>query len=199
MRDPLQPFPTVPEDEFGGLSGADESDGLHPFPHHRRHDLHRFPEGTSAVATGQGLRPPAPPLQQWRVPEGEKLAPSRRAVPVHQGHLRPTDAGGMLLGVGDGGRRSDELGTGAVVSADAAETTNRVGHVGAEDAPVGVHFVEDDVAQVGEEAVPAGVVREDALVEHVGVGQDDVPLVPEPPTDALGRIAVVGASEEIDV
>ena len=52
-----------------------------------------------------------------------------------------------------------------------------IGNMRAEDAPVGVHFIDDDEAQAAEEFHPVGVVRQDAGVKHVGVGQDDARLL----------------------
>jgi regulator of RNase E activity RraA len=55
----------------------------------------------------------------------------------------------------------------------------------AEHAAIGVHLVDDDVAQVLEQRGPLGVVRQDALVEHVGVGHHHVAAG----ADGLPRIA----------
>ncbi len=52
-----------------------------------------------------------------------------------------------------------------------------VGDVRAEHAAVCVHLVDDHVFQVLEELRPLGVVGEDALVQHVGIGDDDIPVV----------------------
>ena len=51
--------------------------------------------------------------------------------------------------------------------------------------------------QVLEELDPLGVVRQDAGVEHVGVGQDDVAAGPDGLAGVLGRVAVVGEDADL--
>ena len=55
----------------------------------------------------------------------------------------------------------------------------------AKDSAIGVQLIDDDVAQVLEQAHPFGVVRQNASVQHVRIGQDDVPTL----ADRLARIA----------
>jgi len=45
-----------------------------------------------------------------------------------------------------------------------------------EDAAISVDFVDDDIAQVGEEGGPLGMVRQDRRVKHVGVREHQVGL-----------------------
>ena len=61
----------------------------------------------------------------------------------------------------------------------------------AEDAAVDVRLVDDDVAEVREDVCPAVVVREDADVEHVRVGQDRVRPLADLPTPLVLGVAVV--------
>ena len=70
----------------------------------------------------------------------------------------------MLARVADRRRGADERGVRPVEARDAQEAPQHVGHVRAEDAPVRVELVDDDVAQVLQRARPARVVREDARV-----------------------------------
>ena len=81
---------------------------------------------------------------------------------------------GQIAGIGDGGGAADKLRIAAVKPSDAPQATKHVAQVAAEDAAVGVQLVDDDVAQVFEQTRPARVVRQDAGVQHVGIGQDDV-------------------------
>ncbi len=67
----------------------------------------------------------------------------------------------------------------------------------AEDAAVVVELVDDDVLEVLEELDPLRVVRQDAGVEHVGVGQDDVAAGPDGLAGVLGRVAVVGEDADL--
>ncbi len=132
------------------------------------------------------------------VVEDEGLGTLGRAVVVYQADGR--DAGhafGKLLGVGYGGGGEDELGTRAVEVADAQEAAEDVRHVRAEDAPVVMHLVYDDVAQVLEEADPLGVVGENAGVQHIGVGDDDVPGGAHQLAGGGRGVAIVG--EGLDV
>jgi hypothetical protein len=69
--------------------------------------------------------------------------------------------------------------------------------VAAEDAPVVVELVDDDVFKVFEELDPLCVVGEDPGVEHVGVGQDDVAAGPDGLAGVLGRVAVVGEDPDL--
>ena len=60
-----------------------------------------------------------------------------------------------------------------------AQAADDVGDVAPEHAPVDVRVIDDDVAQVPECAGPAEVLGEDADVQHVRVGQDDLRLLPQ--------------------
>ncbi len=62
----------------------------------------------------------------------------------------------------------------------------------AKDAAVGVHLVQDDVAQPLEKGRPAGVVGQDAGVQHVGVADQDLGRLADAGPLILGRVAVVG-------
>ena len=81
---------------------------------------------------------------------------------------------GQFARVGDGGGAADELRLGAVELADAPQAAQQVGQVAAVDAAVVVQLVDHDVAQVLEVARPAGVVRQDAAVQHVGIGEHHI-------------------------
>jgi hypothetical protein len=91
----------------------------------------------------------------------------------------------MRLRIADGGRADDELRRGAVERAHTLQPPQHVGHVAAEHAAVGMHFVDHHVAQVLEELRPLGVVRQDGLVQHVRIADHDVAMQ----TDRLPRIA----------
>ena len=67
----------------------------------------------------------------------------------------------------------------------------------AEDTSVVVQLVHHDVAQVLEEALPLGVVGEDAAVQHVGVGDDDVTGQPDGAPCRDGGVAVVGVGLDV--
>ena len=66
----------------------------------------------------------------------------------------------------------------------------------AEDAAVGVQFVDHDVAQIFKQASPARVMREDAGVQHVRIGKDDVALLANGFARVAGRVAIIGEHAE---
>src|SRR5216684_9045896 len=66
----------------------------------------------------------------------------------------------------------------------------------AEDAAVSVQFVENDVAEIFKKARPARVMREDAGVQHVRIGQDNVAFFANGSAGVTGRIAVVSVNPE---
>ena len=106
---------------------------------------------------------------------------------------------GMLLRVANRRRAQDELRVGTVERTHALEPTNHVGQVRAEHAAVGVHFVDDHVAQVFEELRPLGVMRKDGLVQHVGVGHHQVGVQADGLAGVAGRVAVEGVAAQAQV
>ncbi len=129
--------------------------------------------------------------------EDEVLAAPRRAVVVDQRDRGLDHLLGHLGRVGDRRRAQDELRVGAVELGDPLQPPQDVGQVAAEDAAVVVELVDDDVLEVLEELDPLGVVGEDAGVEHVRVGQDDVAAGPDGLAGVLGRVAVVGEDPDL--
>ena len=101
-------------------------------------------------------------------------------------------ASASSLRIGDGGGAADETRLGAVELADAAQAAQHVRHVAAVDAAVVVQFVDDDVAQVFEQLGPLGVMRQDAAVQHVGIGEDDVGALADGAAGVLRSVAIVG-------
>ena len=107
---------------------------------------------------------------------------------------------GQVGRVGDGGRAHDEHRPRAVKGADPLQAAHDVGHVRAEDAGVvmgGVQLVDDHVFQVFEQAGPLGVVRQDARMQHVGVGDHDLRLLADGLAHAGRRVAVVGVEAQL--
>jgi len=56
----------------------------------------------------------------------------------------------MLLGIGDGGGAADENGVLPIEPADPHQPPDDVGQVGAEDPPIDMELVDNDVFQIGE-------------------------------------------------
>jgi hypothetical protein len=68
--------------------------------------------------------------------------------------------------------------------------------VRAEDAAEGVGFVDDHQRQVPQERAPALMARQDALVEHVGVGEHEVGVAPHHGPLLRRCVAVVGGGAD---
>ena len=66
-----------------------------------------------------------------------------------------------------------------------------------EDPAIGVNLVDHDIAQPAEEPSPLRVIRQDPLVQHVGVREDEVPLLPELPPGRDAGVAVVHAGPHV--
>jgi hypothetical protein len=64
-------------------------------------------------------------------------------------------------------------------------------------AAVAVQLVDDDVAQVLEELHPLGVVGQDPLMKHVGVGHDHVGAGPDRLAGIARSISVVGERADV--
>ena len=134
-----------------------------------------------------------------RVDDEDVLASRRRAVVVDQLDRRLEHALGELARVGDRGAGADEDRVGAVVGADPPQPADDVGDVAAEEPAVRVQLVDDDVLQVLEELEPLRVVRKDRRVEHVRVGDHDLPGRAHDAADVRRRVAVVGVRLQADV
>src|SRR4029077_10701179 len=105
-------------------------------------------------------------------------------------------AGSELAGIGDGCGAADKLRIAAVKSRDAAKLSQHVAKVAPENAAVSVQLVENDVTQIFEQARPARVMRQDAGVQHVRIGQDDVAFLANGSARIGGSVAVVGENAE---
>ncbi len=134
-----------------------------------------------------------------RVHEQEELLSARRAALVDELERLAGQPFGKFARVRDRRRRADEDGVRSVVAAHALHTTQDVREVTAEHAAIGMQFVDDDEAQVLEELRPAGMVRQDPRVEHVGVAEDDVGLAANRAARVRWRIAVVGEDANLEI
>jgi len=98
----------------------------------------------------------------------------------------------VLRRIADRRRRQQEHRLAAVKTRDPLQAPHHVGEVRAEHAAVHVQLVDHHVAQLGEEARPVGVVREDPGVQHVGVGQQHRAALARGPARVDRRVAVIG-------
>ena len=130
-------------------------------------------------------------IDDGRVVAEEDFLARRRTALRDLRHRLSGQALGQLARVGDGRRCHDELRRAAVVAADALEPAQHVGEMAAEDPPVRVQLVDHHVAEALEEVRPLRVVRQDARVQHVGVGQHEVGASAHRAPRVLRRVAVV--------
>ncbi len=98
----------------------------------------------------------------------------------------------MFLRIADGGRAHDELGRHAVERAHPFQPPNHVGNIRTEHTPVGVHLVDDDIAQILEKLRPLGVVRQYRLVQHVRVADHDIAMQANGLARITGSVAIKG-------
>ena len=96
--------------------------------------------------------------EDWGIPEREMLSTSRRTIAIDQTEGGAGQPLGQLARIGNGGAGADETGIGPIMAAYPPEAPHDVGHIGSEDAAIDVDFVADHIAEVREEASPAGVV-----------------------------------------
>ena len=102
-------------------------------------------------------------------------------------------------------KQHTEIGANALAGAMAAsqgatflQAAHDIGDIGSEHAAIGVHLVNNNHAQVGEESPPAAVIRENALVQHVGVGENDVAPVADFSAQALRRVTIIRPCHKSD-
>ena len=162
----LEVFAGEALDQLDPAPAFEEADRPHPLGDQLGQQVGRLREG----------RAPRPGrlVDQRRVPHRHLAPGPRRAVVVDQLERRPDQPLGQLDRVGDRRRGEQEARLRAVGARHPAQPPQHVGDVGAEDAAVGVGLVDDDPVEVGEEVAPALVVGQQADVEHVGVGEDEV-------------------------
>ena len=73
----------------------------------------------------------------------------------------------------------------------AFQSADHVGHMRAEHATIGVGFINDDEAQIGQEIQPVRVMRQDPGVKHIGVAQHDARILADGGAGRLRSITVV--------
>ena len=117
---------------------------------------------------------------------------------IDQGHRTADQRLRQFLRIGDGGAAENELRMTAVELAQAHQPAEHVGQVAAEDAAVGVDFVNHDIPQVLKQLDPLGVMGQDAGMQHIRVGHHDVACLPHGAAGRGGRIPVVCISFDIN-
>ncbi len=105
----------------------------------------------------------------------------------------------MLTRIADGGGRKNERWRRAMETRDAQQATHHVGEVRAEDAAIRVQLVDDDVLQVGEEPRPPRMVRHDAGMQHVGVGEKHTGALTRNSARIVGSVAIVRDRPDLQI
>ena len=188
-RDPTRPIDAEPVrgvavDELRRLPGLGESDG----PHTLRDEV-----GEDEGPLGQQA-PPLPLLlvQQRRIAEDDSPLARGSAIVVHEAEGEARQALGELLGVGYRGAREDEPRVATVQPRHPPEPPEHRCDVRAEDAAQHVRLVDGHDLQIAKEVGPGLVVGQDADVQHVGVGEQDVRPAPDVGAKGVGRVPVIG-------
>ncbi len=176
-------------DGLGGPAAAGERERGVPRVDQPRGDRRR-------LAVGRGPSPRAA-VEQRRLPQRDRARRARGAVVEDRHHLDAGDRRGQPLRLAHGGRAADEGRLGAVVGGQAPQPAEELGDVAAEGAAERVELVDHHVAEAPEERAPPLVVRQQAGVEHLGVGEHDVGLLADPGALLRRGVAVVGAGHHL--
>ena len=168
-------------------------DELRQFPALRKTDGGEILADGLGEDLGRGDRGPGRRIQEEIMPP----RPGRTALRQNL-HLQISELADEVLGRGDGGRRHQKLGRGAVMRTNAPQTPEYLGHMAAQNAPIGVDFVDDHEAQAAEKLGPGVVIRQKPQVQHVRVADEDVGRFGfQDLALGRGRVAVIdGCGEE---
>ena len=91
-----------------------------------------------------------------------------------------------------GGRGIDYRRPRAIVRAQAQQPPQHERHIGAEYAPVGMAFIDDDELQVPQQPRPSGMRRQQGHMHHIRVGKNEPRMIAYARAGFLRRIAVIG-------
>ncbi len=120
-----------------------------------------------------------------------------RAAFVQERHRTLQNFLRVLAWIGHRRRAADKHRVGAIETADADQPADDVGEVRTEDAAIGMQLVDDNVFEVHKKLLPFGVVRQNARMQHVGIGHHDMPLAADGPARVIGRVSVVGEGFDV--
>ena len=152
----------------------------------------RYAGGLVQVAATDAQRA----IHHRRIVENESFLRGWCAVRIEDCDFGFEESSSELAWISDRRGATDELRIAAVEAGDAAQAAQHVAQMAAENTAVGVQLIEDDVAEVFEQARPARVMREDAGVQHVRIGQDDVPFFADGSARVGGSVAVISENAE---
>jgi hypothetical protein len=179
----VEAVPGEPVDQLGGAPRAREADRAHV-------RLHEVGEEGGRLAQARGT-PPRVLVQKRRVAHHDLSLAPRGAVAIDELEIETGETLRELHGVRDRRGGQHEARIRAVSGRHPPQAPQHVRDVRAEYAAIDVCLVDDHEREIRQEVAPAVVVRKDADMEHVGIGQDEVrPLADRRPL-ALRGIAVV--------
>src|SRR5687767_870273 len=148
--------------------------------------LARFGERDRLDVTGDELRHQAGALKVRRpshafllvdergVPEGKDPLASGRAVGRYLGEWKSRKPRGEVSGIPDRSGGHNEYRLCAVMASYSIKPAQDAAHMRPKDTPKDMSLVHDYQLQLREEICPPCMLRQDAEMQHVGVGQDDV-------------------------
>src|SRR5665213_3344892 len=132
-----------------------------------------------------------------RVVTNEDLLSGGRAITVDQPEGGFQQRFCECLGIRNGGRTRDELWRRAVEFAEPPQPSHDVAEVASIYAAIVMKLIDHNVFQVFKKLGPLGVMREDAAVQHIGIGEHNVgPLAYGAPR-ILGSVAIVGEGADV--
>ena len=148
---------------------------------------------------GEGAPPPPGLLvDDRRVPQGEELvAGGAAAVLDDSSTSRPVRRAASSPGLPTVALARHQRGLAAVVRDQAPEPPQHHRDVRAEHAAAHVRLVDHDERETEEEVRPPRVVGQDRQMEHVGVRQHEVRVLPDQRPLGLRRVAVVGGRPDL--
>src|SRR5947209_10097009 len=152
----------ISKKDFGLQSGIGKHHGLQIALEKFLRDTRRF----AYVAAANAQRA----IYYRRIVKHKSFFCGGRAIGVKNLYIIFQKARSQFARIGDGSGTADKLRIASIKTRDAAETTQYIAEVAAENATVGVQLIDDDIAQMFEEASPARVMRQNAGVQHVGIG-----------------------------
>ena len=168
---------------YGEPTGSEEN-GLNPLLDERR--------GESPG--GMNMAPANPQffIDDGRVIEDEDFLRRRSPILINQEDIPFEKLFGQLLRIGNGRGATDELRLRPVKTADPIQPSQDIGHMSAEDSPVGMQFVNHHKFQILEEVHPLRVVGEDACMKHVRVRDHNIPPGANGLPSILRSVSVIG-------
>src|SRR6267154_1791811 len=131
-----------------------------------------------------------------RIVEDEGFFGGRRAIAVQNFHICFQKTSGQISGIGNRRRGANKLRLTSIKACNAPEPAQHIAEMTAENSAIGVQLVDYDVAQILEEPRPPRMMRQYSSVQHVRIGEHDVPLFADGFARVARRVAVISEDAE---